>query len=98
MISRQHVVREFFGQAEALREALDQRFKEPYVNPIQWEYFCDPGEVHVFAHGATARVPKGGVSELSGGSADMVPGQSRAGPRGNAWSAPDDERMQIGTA
>lgn len=42
MISRTHVVRDFFEEAEALRRSLDVRFKDPYAEGISWHYFCDP--------------------------------------------------------
>jgi hypothetical protein len=42
MIRRQHVVKDFFEQAEALREYLDTRFSDPYGEPILWTYFCHP--------------------------------------------------------
>lgn len=42
MIRRQHVVRDFFEQAEDMREALDARFKDAYAHSINWHYFCDP--------------------------------------------------------
>lgn len=44
MIRRQHVVREFFDDAEAMREALDVRFRDAYTDGISWHYFCDPGK------------------------------------------------------
>lgn len=42
MISRKHVVRDFFEEADAMREALDVRFKDAYMHSINWYYFCDP--------------------------------------------------------
>lgn len=42
MIRRQHVVRDFFEEAEAMREDLDVRFKGAYTHSINWHYFCDP--------------------------------------------------------
>jgi hypothetical protein len=42
MIKRQHMVRDFFGEAEVMREALDERFRDVYTNSTYWEYFCDP--------------------------------------------------------
>lgn len=42
MIRRQHVVCDFFEEAGTMREALDERFKNPYKNNIHWQYFCDP--------------------------------------------------------
>lgn len=42
MIKRKHVVSNFFAEAEAMRQMLDARFKEPYANGISWDYFCDP--------------------------------------------------------
>lgn len=41
MIRRQHVVRDFFGEAEAMREALDVRFRDAYTHSVNWHYFCD---------------------------------------------------------
>ncbi|MDY6947302.1 MAG: hypothetical protein SXG53_16455 [Pseudomonadota bacterium] len=43
MIRRQHVVSDFFEQADEMREALDARFKDAYSDRISWYYFCDPG-------------------------------------------------------
>jgi len=43
MIRRQHVVGEFFDEAEALRATLDARFKDAYVNSVNWNYFYVPG-------------------------------------------------------
>lgn len=42
MIRRQHVVRNFFQQAEDMRASLDEKLRKPYVKGIKWEYFCDP--------------------------------------------------------
>jgi hypothetical protein len=42
MIRRQHVVHEFFAEAEAMREVLDKSFQNPYTHGINWQYFCDP--------------------------------------------------------
>ena len=42
MIKRQHIVPEFFAEAEAMREALDACFKDAYDHKIHWQYFCDP--------------------------------------------------------
>jgi len=43
MIKRQHVVPEFFDEAEAMRGGLDASFGNPYEQNIRWQYFCDPG-------------------------------------------------------
>jgi hypothetical protein len=42
MIKRQHVVQEFFDEADAMRDSLDTCFKDPYQHKINWGYFCDP--------------------------------------------------------
>lgn len=42
MIRRQHVVRDFCEEAEAMRQVLDACFKDAYTNSIDWQYFCDP--------------------------------------------------------
>jgi hypothetical protein len=42
MIRRQHVVQDFFDEAQAMREALDMRFRNTYADRIAWHYFCDP--------------------------------------------------------
>lgn len=42
MIRRQHIVPNFFPEAERMREVLDARFKDAYANSIPWFYFCDP--------------------------------------------------------
>src|SRR5688572_26586005 len=42
MIRRQHVINDFFDEAETMREILDARFKDPYTDSIPWYYFCDP--------------------------------------------------------
>jgi hypothetical protein len=42
MIRRQHVVPEFFEEAEVLRDAFDERLKDVYKGGINWQYFCDP--------------------------------------------------------
>lgn len=42
MIRRQHIINDFFDEAEALRATLDARFKDPYTDSIPWYYFCDP--------------------------------------------------------
>ena len=42
MIRRQYVVRDFFREAEAMREVLDSCFRDPYRHKVDWEYFCDP--------------------------------------------------------
>jgi hypothetical protein len=44
MIKRQYVVPEFFDEAGAMRELLDQSFKDAYKQRIRWQYFCDPGK------------------------------------------------------
>jgi hypothetical protein len=43
-IRRQHIVQNFFDEAESLRDALDDRFKDAYRQKICWQYFCDPGK------------------------------------------------------
>ncbi len=42
MIRRQHVIQEFFDKASQMRSSLDDRFRQPYMNGLRWEYFCDP--------------------------------------------------------
>ena len=42
MIKRQHVVANFFASADAMRDSLDLRFKDPYTYKTSWDYFCDP--------------------------------------------------------
>lgn len=42
MISRQHVVHDFFDEAESMRDTLDACFKNTYTDRINWHYFCDP--------------------------------------------------------
>lgn len=42
MIQRQHVVNDFFPEAEAMRTAYDARVKDAYKQTVNWEYFCAP--------------------------------------------------------
>lgn len=42
MVRRQHVIREFFDKASQMRSSLDDRFRQPYMKGMKWEYFCDP--------------------------------------------------------
>jgi len=42
MIKRQCVVRDFFGEAEAMRQSLDDCFKNTYTQKVNWQYYCDP--------------------------------------------------------
>lgn len=42
MIRRQHVVSDFFEEAESMREALDSSLRNTYTDRISWQYFCDP--------------------------------------------------------
>lgn len=55
MIRRQHVVRDFFEEAEAMRETLDVRFKDAYTDSINWHYFCDP-RMYTYLRTAPQRV------------------------------------------
>jgi hypothetical protein len=44
MIRRQHIEQNFFGGAQLLRDAFEERVKDPYgKQPIEWHYFCEPG-------------------------------------------------------
>ncbi|AXA91298.1 hypothetical protein [Massilia sp. YMA4] len=42
MIQRQHVVNDFFAEAEAMRSAYDLKVKDPYRQTVSWQYFCAP--------------------------------------------------------
>lgn len=42
MIKRQHVVKDFFPEADALRTAYDGKVKNAYQQTVQWQYFCEP--------------------------------------------------------
>lgn len=42
MIRRQHIVENFFDDAEPMRESLDVCFRDVYTRRINWHYFCDP--------------------------------------------------------
>lgn len=42
MIERQHVVNEFFPEADAMREAYDLKVKDTYKQTVSWQYFCAP--------------------------------------------------------
>jgi hypothetical protein len=42
MISRQHVEPDFFAEAEAMRGALDECFKDSYAKRVNWHYFSVP--------------------------------------------------------
>ncbi|WP_041741790.1 hypothetical protein [Collimonas fungivorans] len=42
MIKRQHIVSDFFGEAEAMRTAFDARVKDAYKQTVSWQYFCAP--------------------------------------------------------
>lgn len=42
MIRRQHLVRDFYSGAAAMRDALDARFRKTYAHHADWAYFCDP--------------------------------------------------------
>lgn len=55
MIKRQHVVSDFFEDAEAMREVLDARFNDPYTDSIPWYYFCDPG-IYAYLRAAPQKV------------------------------------------
>lgn len=55
MIKRQHVVRDFFEEAEAMRETLDACFKNAYTDSINWHYFCDP-RMYTYLRTAPQRV------------------------------------------
>ncbi|MBX9403193.1 hypothetical protein K4L06_17930 [Lysobacter sp. BMK333-48F3] len=42
MIKRQHVVNDFFPEAEAMRTAYDGKVKNAYQQTVHWQYFCEP--------------------------------------------------------
>src|SRR5690242_8889788 len=42
MIRRQHIVRNFFADAELLRSGLDDRLRDPFSHKVDWRYFCVP--------------------------------------------------------
>lgn len=42
MIKRQHVVNDFFPEAEAMRTAYDGKVKNAYKQTVHWQYFCEP--------------------------------------------------------
>lgn len=41
-IQRQHVVADFFPEAEALRTAYDDKVGNAYKQTVHWQYFCEP--------------------------------------------------------
>lgn len=55
MIRRQHVVRDFFEEAEVMRGMLDACFKNAYTDTIDWQYFCDP-RMYTYLRTAPQRV------------------------------------------
>lgn len=63
MIRRQHVVSAFFEEAESMREALDERFRDAYTHSIDWHYFCDP-RMYAYMRAASQRVFPRPVFEL----------------------------------
>lgn len=42
MIQRQHVVSDFFPEAESMRTAYESRVRNAYRQTVSWEYFCAP--------------------------------------------------------
>jgi hypothetical protein len=42
MMKRQHVVSDFFPEAEAMRTAYDGKVKNVYRQTVHWQYFCEP--------------------------------------------------------
>ncbi len=42
MIKRQHIVEDFFPEAEAMRTAYDEKVKNAYQQTVHWQYFCQP--------------------------------------------------------
>jgi hypothetical protein len=55
MIKRQHVVNDFFFDADVMRAALDARFKDAYTEGIPWFYFCDP-RIYTYLRAAPDKV------------------------------------------
>lgn len=42
MIQRQHIVNDFFADAESMRSAYDAKVRDAYRQSVSWQYFCAP--------------------------------------------------------